>query len=91
MGRPILSPGKKLTGGKFGPVTPGWFKICVLVLLREHPKATESGFMEKPGIEPAIPGLQDIGLSPTPRRLLDKPFLNGTCHLNQIYTPAKYN
>ena len=23
---------------------------------------------EKPGIEPATPGLQDIGLSPTPRR-----------------------
>ena len=23
MGRPILSPGKKLTGGKFRPVTPG--------------------------------------------------------------------
>ena len=22
MGRPILSPGKKLTGGKFRPVTP---------------------------------------------------------------------
>ena len=25
---------------------------------------------EKPGIEPATPGLQDIGLSPTPGRLL---------------------
>ena len=25
--------------------------------------------MEKPGIEPATPGLQDIGLSLTPRRL----------------------
>ena len=25
---------------------------------------------EKPGIEPATPGLQDIGLSPTPRRFL---------------------
>ena len=25
---------------------------------------------EKPEIEPATPGLQDIGLSPTPRRLL---------------------
>ena len=24
--------------------------------------STESGFMEKLGIEPAIPGLQDIGL-----------------------------
>ena len=26
--------------------------------------STESGFMEKPGIEPATPCLQDIGLSP---------------------------
>ena len=26
--------------------------------------------MEKPGIEPATPGLQGIGLSPTPWRLL---------------------
>ena len=33
--------------------------------LKSHP--TDS---EKPGIEPATPGLQDIGLSPTPRRLL---------------------
>ena len=31
--------------------------------------STEHGFMEKPGIEPATPGLQDIGLSPTSRRL----------------------
>ena len=31
--------------------------------------STESGFMEKPGIEHATPGLQDIGLSPKPRRL----------------------
>ena len=29
---------------------------------------TGSGFMEKLGIEPATPGLQDIGLSPTARR-----------------------
>ena len=33
-------------------------------------RLTESGFMEKPGIKPATPGLQDIGLSPTPQRLL---------------------
>ena len=26
----------------------------------------ESGFMEKQGIKPATPGLQGIGLSPTP-------------------------
>ena len=30
-------------------------------------RLTESGFMEKPGIKPAAPGLQGIGLSPTPR------------------------
>ena len=35
--------------------------------LKSHPTD-----WEKPGIEPATPGLQDIGLSPTPRRLLDK-------------------
>ena len=33
--------------------------------LKSHPTD-----WEKPGIEPATPGLQDIGLSPTPRRLL---------------------
>ena len=32
--------------------------------LKSHPTD-----WEKPGIEPATPGLQDIGLSPTPRRL----------------------
>ena len=32
--------------------------------------STESGFMEKPGIELVTPGLQGIGVSPTPRRLL---------------------
>ena len=35
--------------------------------LKSHPTD-----WEKPEIEPATPGLQDIGLSPTPRRLLDK-------------------
>ena len=32
--------------------------------LKSHPTD-----WEKPGIEPATPGLQDIGLSPTPRWL----------------------
>ena len=36
--------------------------------LKSHPTD-----WEKPGIEPATPGLQDIGLSPTPRRLLIMP------------------
>ena len=31
--------------------------------------STESGLMEKPGMEPVTLGLQCIGLSPTPRRL----------------------
>ena len=35
-------------------------------------RLTESGFMEKPGIEPATPGLQDKGLSPTPQGFLDQ-------------------
>ena len=51
---------------------PGCFKICVLVYVGNTQRLTESGFMEKPGIEPVIPGLQDIGLSPTPWRLLIK-------------------
>ena len=34
--------------------------------LKSHPTD-----WEKPGIEPATPGLQEIGLSPTPRRLLN--------------------
>ena len=33
--------------------------------LKSHPTK-----WEKPGIEPATPGLQGIGVSPTPRRLL---------------------
>ena len=41
-------------------------RLCI-DFITETPK----GFMEKPGIEPATPGLQDIGLSPTPRRLLE--------------------
>ena len=44
--------------------------ICVLVVGREHPKAHQKWFMEKPGIKPATPGLQGIGLSPTPQWLL---------------------
>ena len=37
--------------------------------LKSHPTD-----WEKPGIEPATPGLQDIGLSPTPRRILNSHF-----------------
>ena len=36
----------------------------VLVLYRNNQRLTESVFMEKPGIEPATPGLQGIALIP---------------------------
>ena len=38
--------------------------ICVFINMTGTPEgSTESGFMEKPGIEPATPGLQGIALS----------------------------
>ena len=37
--------------------------ICVFYYISGTPEgSTESGFMEKPGIEPATPGLQGIAL-----------------------------
>ena len=37
--------------------------ICVFYYMTGTPEgSTESGFMEKPGIEPATPGLQGIAL-----------------------------
>ena len=37
--------------------------ICVFINMTGTPEgSTESGFMEKPGIEPATPGLQGIAL-----------------------------
>ena len=57
------------------PGTPEGSTAVVLVLkrlrrwdnsLKSHPTD-----WEKPGIKPATPGLQDIGLSPTPQRLID--------------------
>ena len=51
----------------YKPVPPGWFKIVCWFYVGNIQRLTESGFMEKPGIEPSSPGLQDIGLSPTPR------------------------
>ena len=43
--------------------------MCVYYMTGTPEGSTESGFVEKPGIEPTTHGLQDIGLSPTPRRL----------------------
>ena len=42
------------------------YDLCVYFMTGTLEGSTESGFKEKPGIEPATPGLQDIGLSPTP-------------------------
>ena len=46
------------------------YDMCVLFYDGSIRRLIESGFMEKPGIESATPGLQDIGISPTPGRLL---------------------
>ena len=50
---------KKLFCGFPGykPVPPGWFKIVCWFYVGNTERLTESGFMEKPGIEPATPGL----------------------------------
>ena len=49
--------------------------VLVLKRLRRRDNSFKSHptDWEKPGIEPATPGLQGIGLSPTPRRLLCVP------------------
>ena len=46
----------------YRPVPPGWFKIVCWFYVGNIQRLTESGFMEKPGIEPATPGLQGIAL-----------------------------
>ena len=43
--------------------------MCVDKMTGTPEGSTKSGFMEKPGIGPATPGSQGIGLSLTPRRL----------------------
>ena len=46
----------------------GGLMVCECILYNGSTRRlTESRLMEKPGIEPATPGLQGIGLSPTPR------------------------
>ena len=45
------------------------YDLCVYFMTGTPEGSIESGFMETPGIEPAIPGLQDIGLSSTTWRL----------------------
>ena len=45
------------------------YSLCVYFMTGTPEGSLESAFMEKSGIETTTPGLQDIGLSPTPRRL----------------------
>ena len=47
------------------------YDLCVYYMTGTPEGSTESGFMEKPGIEPATPGLQGIALIHTPRGLLE--------------------
>ena len=72
------------------------YDLCVYYLTGTPEGSTKSGFMEKPGIEPATPGLQDIGLSPTPRWLISSHFngqsfiktVRGPCHLVHLAIPG---
>ena len=45
--------------------------MCVYYMTGTSEGSTESGFMEKPGIEPATPGLQGIALIHYTTRILD--------------------
>ena len=46
----------------YKPVPPGWFKVCVGFIMGTPKGSPKVAFMEKPGIEPATPGLQGIAL-----------------------------
>ena len=46
------------------------YDLCVYYMTGTPEGSTESGFMEKPGIEPVTPGLLDIDLFPTPLQLI---------------------
>ena len=46
----------------YKPVPPCWFKIVCWFYAGNTQGLTECGFMEKPGTEPATPGLQGIAL-----------------------------
>ena len=45
------------------------YDLCVYYMTGTPEGSTKSGLMEKPGIEPATPGLQGIGIFPTLRRI----------------------
>ena len=68
----------------------GGYDMCVYFMTGAH-EGSPKVVLEKPGIEPATLGLQDIGLSPTPRRLATKsgfllsmPNYFKTWHINNI-------
>ena len=65
--------------------------VLVLKRLRRRGNGLKSHPTDwKPGIEPATPGLQDIGLSPTPRRL--RKWFNGTIlKLSETYMGTANN
>ena len=65
------------------------YDLCFYFMTGTPEGLNESGLMEKPGIEPAIPGLQDIGLSPTPRRL-HKTFSGFSMGSNQFWAGRVY-
>ena len=52
------------------------YDLCVYYMTGTPKGSTESGFMEKPGIEPATPGLQGIGLIH---------YTTGASHLEKIH------
>ena len=45
------------------------YDMCVYYMTGAPEGSLKVVFMQKPGVEPTTPGLQDIGLSPTPQRL----------------------
>ena len=51
----------KVSSDRLG-VLPGWIKICVGFITGTPEGSPKVVFMEKPGIEPATPGLQGIAL-----------------------------
>ena len=48
----------------YKPVPPGWFKVCVGFITGTPRPHRKLFFMEKPGIEPATPGLQGVVFVP---------------------------
>ena len=78
------------------------YDLCVYYMTGTPEGSTESGFMEKPGIEPATPGLQGIALIHYTTRVVlweitqtkikgEQPFFHATHCLDLIYMYTKYH